>query len=74
MVQIELRLRARGYDLEFVHDGLAVATVDARQLDASSTGGFLGLWLGACASSAASAPRGELAIMTFEYAPVGDEE
>lgn len=73
-VQIELRLRARGYDLEFVHDGLAVATVDARQLDASSTGGFLGLWLGACASSAASAPRGELAIMTFEYAPVGDEE
>ncbi|MFJ4046218.1 family 43 glycosylhydrolase [Microbacterium sp. NPDC089987] len=70
--EIELRLRARGYDLELVHDDQTLTTVDARQLDASSTGGFLGLWLGVCASSSGSAPQGELAIMTLEYIPVGD--
>lgn len=67
--QVELRLRARGYDLEFVHDDLALGAVDARQLDASSTGDFLGLWIGVHATSAGRAPRGELAIAAFEYAP-----
>ena len=65
--RVELHLRARGYELEFLHDGLSLATVDARQLDASSTGGFLGLWLGVCASSSGRVAQGQLAIETFEY-------
>jgi alpha-N-arabinofuranosidase len=68
--RVRLDLRARGYELAFMHDDVVSMTVDARELDASSTGGFLGLWLGVCATSAGRPPAGELGIVRFAYAPV----
>ena len=66
---VELTLRGRGYDYVFEHGGVERATADGRDLDASATGGFLGLWIGVFATSAGAEPRGEVRIIRFEYAP-----
>ncbi|MBS1896172.1 MAG: family 43 glycosylhydrolase [Actinobacteria bacterium] len=72
--EVALGLEARGYDYVFTHGGLERVAADGRELDASSTGGFLGLWIGAYATSAGAAPRGEVRITRFAYAPALTEQ
>src|SRR5690606_26016369 len=48
---VALGIRARGYDYELLGDGTRLGIIDGRQLDASSTGGFLGVWFGVFATS-----------------------
>ncbi|MFB7842986.1 family 43 glycosylhydrolase [Microbacterium sp. NPDC056052] len=67
--EVEFVLSGRGYDYVFRHEGVELVTADGRELDASATGGFLGLWLGAYATSAGADPRGEVRVTRFEYAP-----
>lgn len=62
-------IRARRYDYELLADGTRLGRVDARQLDASSTGGFLGVWFGVFATSDGRPPRGSVRIREFCYAP-----
>lgn len=64
-------VRARGYAYDLVADGEALATVDARELDASATGGFLGVWFGVFATSHGRAARGSVRIREFRYEPTG---
>ena len=66
---VSLSLRARGYDYAFVVDGETLGVVDGRELDASSTGGFLGVWLGVFATAAGAVPTGSVRIDAFVYAP-----
>ncbi|WP_345750884.1 glycoside hydrolase family 43 protein [Microbacterium rhizophilus] len=62
-------VRARGYRYELVHADAVVAAVDARELDAVATGGFLGVWFGVFATSHGAPPRGQVTIAAFDYAP-----
>ncbi|MGO2745433.1 family 43 glycosylhydrolase [Microbacterium sp.] len=66
---MHLGVRARGYEYELVADGEVLATVDGRELDASSTGGFLGIWIGVFATSNGRAPEGSVRILDFSYQP-----
>jgi alpha-N-arabinofuranosidase len=67
--EVELALRGRGFDYALRCGDVEVIGADGRELDASSTGGFLGLWIGVCATSAGAEPRGEVRVTRFEYAP-----
>lgn len=78
---VRLEVRARGYEYALVGDGTVLlgdgkvlGTVDGRELDASSTGGFLGIWFGAFATSHGKAPQGSVRIADFRYAPTVDSE
>ncbi|WP_300267013.1 glycoside hydrolase family 43 protein [Microbacterium sp.] len=68
---VRLGVRARAYDYALLAGGEVLHTVDGRELDASSTGGFLGLWLGVFATSHSQAPRGSVGIRSFRYEPSG---
>ncbi|OYO02394.1 glycoside hydrolase family 43 protein [Enemella evansiae] len=67
--EVELALRGRGYDYTLRCGEVEVITADGRDLDASSTGGFLGLWIGAYATSKGAEPHGAVRITRFTYAP-----
>lgn len=67
--EVELAVSGRGYDYVLRHAGADVLTADGRELDASSTGGFLGLWIGVYATSVGAPPRGDVRIARFTYAP-----
>ena len=67
--EVEFSLRGRGYEYALGHAGADAVAADGRELDASSTGGFLGLWIGVFATSAGADPRGEVRVTRFEYAP-----
>ncbi|MBO3662091.1 glycoside hydrolase family 43 protein [Microbacterium stercoris] len=67
-------VRARGYRYELVHErtghgAQVLAEVDARELDAVSTGGFLGVWFGVYATSHGAEPRGTARADRFAYVP-----
>ncbi|MGP7959485.1 family 43 glycosylhydrolase [Sanguibacter sp. A247] len=71
---VDLRLRARGQDYELsaavtgsTADVIAVA--DGRTLDTVATGGFLGLWVGAYATSAGAATTSVATIRHLTYDP-----
>lgn len=68
--EIELVLRVRGFEYLFEHAGRTVVTADGRELDAAATGGFLGLWIGAHATSHGARPHGEVRIARMAYEPV----
>lgn len=65
-------IRARGYSYELVSDETVIATVDGREMDAASTGGFLGLWFGVFATSHGQSPHGSIRIRSFQYEPTVD--
>jgi alpha-N-arabinofuranosidase len=67
--EVELVVSGRGYDYAFRHEGRDLEAADGRELDASATGGFLGLWIGAYATSAGAEPSGDVRITRFAYAP-----
>lgn len=67
--RVRLAVRACGYDYALVAGGAALAVVDGRELDASSTGGFLGLWFGVFATSQGAQPRGSVRIDALDYTP-----
>jgi alpha-N-arabinofuranosidase len=67
--EVELSLRGRGYDYALRCGDVGMIGADGRELDASATGGFLGLWIGAYATSTGADPRGEVRLARFEYAP-----
>ena len=67
--EVELGLRGRGYDYTWEHGGVERVAADGRRLDASSTGGFLGLWIGVYATSDGAEPGGEVRVTRFAYAP-----
>jgi len=67
--EVELALSGRGYAYSLRHGEVELAVADGRELDASATGGFLGLWVGVHATSAGAEPRGEVRVTRFEYAP-----
>lgn len=69
---VQLGVRVRGYSYELVVGGEVLGTVDGRELDASSTGGFLGVWLGVFATSDGLPPSGAVRIDEFRYEPHGD--
>ena len=69
---VQLAIRARGYSYELIGDGSVLAEIDGRELDAASTGGFLGLWLGVFATSHGQPPRGSVHIRDFRYEPYTD--
>ena len=69
---VALGVHARGYAYDLVGDGAVLATVDARELDASATGGFLGVWFGVFATSHGRTPRGSARIREFRYEPPMD--
>ncbi|MER7796846.1 family 43 glycosylhydrolase [Microbacterium sp. NPDC096154] len=67
-------VRSRGYRYELVRADApgsvrVLAEVDARQLDAVATGGFLGVWFGVFATSHGEVPRGAVRVTRFHYAP-----
>lgn len=73
---VRLNVRARGYEYVLVGDADALAgeqsvlgTADGRELDASSTGGFLGVWFGVFVTSHGQASQGSVRIADFRYAP-----
>lgn len=71
---IELTLSARGQDYALLAGGgaehpIMVATVDGRSLDSFSAGGFLGLWLGAYATSWGAQTESVLRVDRVEYRP-----
>lgn len=66
---VRLAVRSRGYEYHLLGEGTVLATIDARELDASATGGFLGIWLGVFATSHGSEPRGHVRISRFHYEP-----
>jgi alpha-N-arabinofuranosidase len=78
-VPVRLSLRARGQDYAFlaslaghaVGDGepVTVAVVDGRRLDSVSTGGFLGLWIGAYATSNGRPTTTTAHLESFVYRP-----
>ncbi|MGP6175870.1 family 43 glycosylhydrolase [Microbacterium sp. A196] len=70
---VTLGVRARGYDYQLVAGGEVLARADGRELDASSTGGFLGIWLGVFATSHGREPHGCVGIRDFRYEPSEDE-
>ena len=67
--RVQLTLRVRGFDCRIEHGATQLRNVDLRELDASSTGGFLGLWIGVFATSDGAPPRGAVRITGFDYAP-----
>ncbi|MBW8764216.1 MAG: family 43 glycosylhydrolase [Microbacterium sp.] len=71
---VELTCRARGQDYELLagvegSQPLRVATVDGTSLDSFSSGGFLGLWLGAYATSVAAETDSVVRVARVEYHP-----
>ncbi|MDO8152071.1 glycoside hydrolase family 43 protein [Isoptericola sp. b408] len=77
--RIVLGMRARGTDVDLFHrsptpDGPGrehhVATADARWLDTVTTGGFLGLWIGAFATSDGRPAAGSVRVR-LAYHPAG---
>ncbi|HCS60395.1 MAG TPA: glycoside hydrolase family 43 protein [Microbacterium sp.] len=66
---VRLTVRARGYAYELVCGEECLATINGRELDAASTGGFLGLWFGVFATSHGRQPRGSVRIHDFGYEP-----
>lgn len=70
---VVLGVRSRGYDYTLLAEGEVVAHADGRELDASSTGGFLGIWLGVFATSNGREARGSVGIREFRYVPSEDE-
>lgn len=70
---VRLGVRARGYDYALLGEGEILQTVDGRELDAASTGGFLGLWFGVFATSHSRAPHGSVGIRSFRYEPSGTD-
>lgn len=66
---VVLGVRARGYAYALIGDGAVLASIDARELDASSTGGFLGVWFGVFATSGGREARGSVRILAFHYEP-----
>ena len=69
---VHLSVRVRGYSYELVAGGEVLAAVDGRELDASSTGGFLGVWLGVFATSDGLSPSGTVRLDEFRYEPRRD--
>ncbi|WP_194420180.1 glycoside hydrolase family 43 protein [Microbacterium abyssi] len=69
---VPLAVRARGYAYDLIGDGAVIATVDARELDAAATGGFLGTWFGVFATAHGRGPRGSVRIGAFRYEPPVD--
>ncbi|TGO05391.1 glycoside hydrolase family 43 protein [Serinibacter arcticus] len=72
---VVLRLRARGLDLAFTaavgdRSAVEIGTVDVRTLDSVSAGGFLGLWLGALATSHGRDSSSVVRVDSLEYVPV----
>src|SRR5690606_15859021 len=67
---VRLAVRARGYDYALLAGETTLAAVDGRELDASSTGGFLGLWFGVFATSHGAQARGSVRIDALDYTPV----
>lgn len=71
-VELTLSARGQGYALFAGAAGsrpLPVATIDGRSLDSFSTGGFVGLWIGAYATSAGVVSDSVLRIEKAEYRP-----
>lgn len=71
---VVLHLRVRGVEATFsaaVGDGDAaeIGAVDLRTLDSVSAGGFVGLWLGAFATSHGRASTSVVRVEALEYAP-----
>ena len=76
--EIMLTVSARGQDYALLAqvDGAEPATVavaDGRPLDSVSTGGFLGLWIGAYATSNGRPTRTVVELTGVEYLPATDE-
>lgn len=69
---VRLTIRARRYSYELIGEGTVLGTADGRELDAASTGGFLGLWLGVFATSHGRPPRGSVRVHDFQYEPYID--
>lgn len=68
-------VQARGYRYQLVRADAfgavrVLAEVDARELDAVATGGFLGVWFGAFATSHGAEARGRVTVNRFDYVPV----
>lgn len=73
---IALTVSARGQDYALLastdsSDPVTVAVADGRTLDSVATGGFLGLWVGAYATSNGTPTRSTVRLESFEYLPVG---
>jgi alpha-N-arabinofuranosidase len=71
---VELLCRARGQDYELLAavEGcppMRVATIDGRSLDSFSSGGFLGLWLGAYATSRGTSTDSVVRVESVAYLP-----
>ena len=71
---VVLTVRARGQDYSLLAHGsgagpVTVAVVDGRALDSVTTGGFLGLWIGAYATSNGRPTRTVAHLERFDYVP-----
>ena len=71
---VVLTVRARGQDYSLLAHGsgagpVTVAVVDGRALDSVTTGGFVGLWIGAYATSNGRPTRTVAHLERFDYVP-----
>jgi alpha-N-arabinofuranosidase len=73
-VCLGLRIRGQEYGFTLLDGGSeeVVATADGRTLDSVATGGFLGLWLGAYATSNGAPSETVVDLESFEYRPTPD--